>query len=185
MALSSIPSHSSYIEITISMHIHVSIYLPHPRSRVYPSFEKWKALTWSEVNPLIKLVSTTPSSPSLGLPQVLLLITKAHVFVKSQSDHGRWATSASQSLRSEAHEGLCFAAEKAGVWGIWCLWVHTETMDSRELFQQLRGSSLSRRSGTQYSPWKTQLGEAQSWRLGYPSPDLMSKKKKKKVSLWT
>lgn len=151
--------------------------------RQHLTFEKWKALTLPEVNPIIKLVSTTPSSPSLGLPQVLLLIIKAHVFVKSQSDRGRWATSASQSLRSEARGGLCSAAEKAGVWGIWCLWVHTETMDSRELFQQLRGSSLNRRSGTQYSPWKTQLGEAQSWRLGYPSPDLMSKKKKKSVSL--
>lgn len=73
---------------------------------------------------------------------------------------------------------FCSAAEKAGVWGIRCLWVHTETMDSRELFQQLRGSSLSRRSGTQYSPRETQLGEAQSWRPGYVTRSCVQKKKK-------
>lgn len=73
---------------------------------------------------------------------------------------------------------FCSTAEKAGVGGIWCLWVHTETMDSRELFQQLRGSSLSRRSDTQYSPWETQLGEAQSWRLGYIARSCVQKKKK-------
>lgn len=72
---------------------------------------------------------------------------------------------------------FCSAAEKAGVWGIRCLWVHTETMDSRELFQQLRGSFLSRRSGTQYSPWETQLGEAQSWRPGYHHQISCQKKK--------
>lgn len=42
---------------------------------------------------------------------------------------------------------------------------------SAELFQQLKGLFLSRRSDTQCNLWKVQMGKLQSWRLGYiPRP---------------